>query len=821
MQAALLDHEPNYKAAEFPEPRPFQNTAHEQLRQGAREGHRCQLLMSPTGSGKTYLGMRAIHEALLKGKRAMFVCDRNTLINQTSEVADQYGLTAHSIIQAGHWRYDLRENFQIASVQTLARRSWPDTDLIVIDEAHSMYSAWTDHIQNCRAHVIALSATPFSKGLGKLFSNLINAATMHDLTQSGVLVPMRVFSCTKINMEGAATAGGEWTDTASEQRGMEIIGDVVIEWQKFAEGRKTIVFGATIKHCEEICRQFNESGIMAATFTSDTSDSERKALLKEYSKSDSQLKVLISVEALAKGFDVRDVGCVCDCRPLRKSLSTAIQMWGRGLRSSPDTGKVDCIARDTLILTDSGLVKIQDITTGHKVWDGCNFVEHSGAVCKGIQAVITYQGLTATPDHEVMTNDGWIRFEEAARNKRQITRSGIGWEPIRVTQNSVEENNGKRRVSARRSAMWKMLTYPYGLIYEYAQKTEYKSLSSLQRKKSGACPEMVVSKMSGLATEMHKPVDLFLRKVRGAWNRVSILFSKCSNALGFGKSWYTQECGVYGIGQDRQQQTLRARESEVGFSIRKHEQFKESGWAKQKEIYSIQNKSSKGSLCGCNPISINPDRPDGFRDCGSMESTIIQAEREVWDIVNAGPLQRFTAGGFLVHNCILLDFSGNIIRFADDFSDIYYNGLDQLDAGEKLDKAIRRDPEDKEPSKCPSCGFTPFGKRCISCGHENQTKSLIEHLPGEMSEVKIGKQKLADDHKHLWEQLCTYTRSHGKPETAAARAWHLFQDFAKCKPGRGWKFEDQPNVPICQATLNHIKRKNIAYINGIKKGKSK
>jgi DNA repair protein RadD len=56
--------------------------------------------------------------------------------------------------------------------------------------------------------------------------------------------------------------------------------------------------------------------------------------------------VLISVEALAKGFDVPDVGCICDARPLRKSLSTAIQMWGRGLRSSPDTGKKDCYLLD-------------------------------------------------------------------------------------------------------------------------------------------------------------------------------------------------------------------------------------------------------------------------------------------------------------------------------------------------------------------------------------------------------------------------------------------------------------------------------------------
>jgi superfamily II DNA or RNA helicase len=169
---------------------------------------------------------------------------------------------------------------------------------------------------------------------------------MHELTESGVLVPMRIFSCTKPDMSGAKTAGGEWTDKAAEERGMAIVGDVVTEWIRFAENRKTIIFGATIKHCQQLAQQFIDQGVMAAVFTSETTDTERKTLLDEYRKPNSMLKILISVEALAKGFDVPDVGCVCDARPLRKSLSTAIQMWGRGLRSSPGTGKTDCYLLD-------------------------------------------------------------------------------------------------------------------------------------------------------------------------------------------------------------------------------------------------------------------------------------------------------------------------------------------------------------------------------------------------------------------------------------------------------------------------------------------
>jgi len=335
----------------FPDPRAFQTRTLHNLRSGWREGHRTQIVMAATGSGKTYIGLYLISEALKKNKRTLFVCDRKTLIEQTSRVADSYGLSDHGVIQAQHWRNN-SANFQIGSVQTLARRGWPKVDLIVCDEAHAQYRAWTDHIQNTpNTAWIGLSATPFSAGLGKLFTNLVNAETMHQLTEDGILVPMRVLTgreVTHVDMAGAATkSDGEWTDEAATERGMRIIGDVVTEWTKHAEGLKTICFGATINHCEAIASQFNEAGIWAATFTQRTTDKEREQLLNEFRKEDSELKVLVSVEALAKGFDVSSIECVIDCRPLRKSLATCIQMWGRGLRSHP--GK-----KELLLLDHSG-----------------------------------------------------------------------------------------------------------------------------------------------------------------------------------------------------------------------------------------------------------------------------------------------------------------------------------------------------------------------------------------------------------------------------------------------------------------------------------
>jgi len=163
-------------------------------------------------------------------------------------------------------------------------------------------------------------------------------------------------------------------------------------------------------------------------------------------------------------------------------------------------------------------------------------------------------------------------------------------------------------------------------------------------------------------------------------------------------------------------------------------------------------------------------------------------------------------------DCYLLDFSGNIIRFADDFSRIFYDGLDELDSGEKLDKAIRRDDEEKPEGKaCPQCGYKPCGKRCVSCGFERQSRSEIEHEPGQMQEVRIGKTKYADDKRHLWEQCVTYARGRSTPEKQRGRASNIYRDITGEWPSGEWSFDGTPSVAISRAVLNKIRQKNIAF----------
>src|SRR5688572_5503317 len=208
----------------FPPPRDCQTRAIEALRAGLRNGHRNQLLVLPTGGGKTIASLMLIAESLKKGRRATFVCDRITLINQASENADKYGLHHHGIVQADHWRRDNSHPFQIASIQTIQKRGyWPPSDLVVIDEAHNLQEAHKELLLEKKVPIIGLTATPCTKGLGKYFTNVVNAATMHELTEAGVLVPLYILSCKAPDMREAETnSKGEWTEKAASEREAKI-----------------------------------------------------------------------------------------------------------------------------------------------------------------------------------------------------------------------------------------------------------------------------------------------------------------------------------------------------------------------------------------------------------------------------------------------------------------------------------------------------------------------------------------------------------------------------------------------------------------------
>ena len=327
--------------------RDYQARAFDLARDAVRQGHRRILIVAPTGGGKTVLASALMEMVKDKGNRASFVVDRLSLIQQTSDTFDRYGLD-HGVIQGGHIRFRPSMPLQLCSVQTLARRRWPETSVDVFDEAHVLHACHKARLQQNESIVIGLTATPFTKGLGKWFDVVINVTTTRELIEQKWLSPYRVFSCVEPDMTGVAVKStGEWDDTQASKKALEVVGDVVAEYLKHGENRKFICSAVDTLHVEELQRQFLAAGINVASYTYKDKEEDRADVTLEFRKPDSAIRGLITVTAASRGFDIPDVSCIIMARPLRKSLAEHIQLLGRGLRIAD--GKTDC-----LVLCHSG-----------------------------------------------------------------------------------------------------------------------------------------------------------------------------------------------------------------------------------------------------------------------------------------------------------------------------------------------------------------------------------------------------------------------------------------------------------------------------------
>ena len=167
--------------------RPYQANILHSLRRGFAEGKRAQILYAPTGAGKTEMAIELLRATKVKGNKAAMLLDRIVLCDQTSKRLEKYSID-HGVMQAGHWRYRPYERIQVCSAQTLEKRgSFPGLNLLIVDECHQTRDQTVEFIKNNpEVKVIGLTATPFTKGLGKVYENVVSTITTKEIGRAHV-----------------------------------------------------------------------------------------------------------------------------------------------------------------------------------------------------------------------------------------------------------------------------------------------------------------------------------------------------------------------------------------------------------------------------------------------------------------------------------------------------------------------------------------------------------------------------------------------------------------------------------------------------------
>lgn len=332
---------------EMIELRDYQLRAIQSARQAFIAKHLRQILYSPTGSGKTVMGESFIRSALNRGKKIAFICNRITLVKQTSERFSASGIP-HGIIQGDNSR-NWDQPVLICSIQTLAKRGLPDDiDLIIIDEAHACAGsrAYRDLIFKYSAvPVIGLTATPFSRGLGKsypelgdkpLFQTIVVASTIRELIDAGYLVDCEIYAPSEPDLSGVPLQRNRFGELDYAEKELaeavdkpSLIGDIVSHWLRMANGKPTVCFATNIAHSKHIVEQFVAAGVKAEHIDSYHDDEERAAIMARVMSGET--KVISNVGILTEGWDCPAMEVMILARPT-KSLIRWIQMVGRVLR---------------------------------------------------------------------------------------------------------------------------------------------------------------------------------------------------------------------------------------------------------------------------------------------------------------------------------------------------------------------------------------------------------------------------------------------------------------------------------------------------------
>lgn len=785
--------------------RPYQEETLDALRKGFASGKTRQVLYAPTGAGKTEMAIALLNATRTKGNRSAMVLDRIVLCDQTSSRLQSYDIE-HGVLQSNHFRYKPHELIQICSAQTLERRDgFPDLQLLIIDEAHTTRKKTMDYINaNPDVKVIGLTATPFTKGMGKIYDNVISTVTTKQLVEQKVLVPLKVFIAKEIDMEGAKKVAGEWSPDEVTTRGLKITGDIVAEWinktqDVFGGARKTIVFCAGVNHGIDLAKKFKEAGYNFISISYREDDDYKKKVLQDFSKPDTDIDGLIATDILTKGFD--------------------------------------CIAEGSKVLTDRGLVAIEKVRYDDKVWDGHEFVSHGGVVCKGEKHVITYQGLTATPDHLVKTAQGWIAFGECQRLGIPIIRTGNDEHPVREDEGCFSGNicsqQDKRGFV---KSFLQVLNLRSSNRFEVGNLDGRSKLSKMLYAKRRA--KLAGIQMQKYAITLRKSVAQSISKLWGSWHPVQVQFSTGSSKVDRFESWSSESRKKHSIGSHQQQWSLRAGKFALGsqiFKLRQHTQRWMGGKNSQ-----VQDGASRNSIRRQDVAKFVFNGNDFGSNYQEVSQKVGQTKRRVWDILNCGSRNCFTCEGLLVHNCpdvmvgvsarpfskslsshiqqmgrvmrgnegkefaLWLDHSGNYLRFRENWDDVFENGVTELDDSKEKPKKEPTQKE-KEEAKCPRChAFWAFSSDiCGACGYVKERKNKVQAVAGMMEELN-GAPSMASK-QEFWSMMQWYVRYNGWNDKRALATYK--EKFGTWPKG----LSDTPLPPNADCT-KYINKKIQAYL---------
>ena len=329
--------------------RDYQQEAIDNLKKMREDGKTIALLYHATGVGKT---ITAATDAKAVGGRTLFLVNALKLASQAKETFAKVWPEATLGEYTGSQK-DITQTVIFATVQSISKDlekfSPTDFDYLIVDECHHAAANTYQKIFTYfhPKFILGLTATPErsdGEDMLELFQNVAHKMDLKTAVERGVLVPIRCIRVkTNIDLTDVRINGIKYNSQDLESKLFipERNQLIVDTYLKYVNGKKTVIFCASVDHAAEIAKLLRDNGVKAEAVSGRDRVEVREKILKDYETGSTN--VLCACDLLNEGWDSPHTTVLFMARPTM-SKTIYLQQLGRGTRRCP--GKEDLLVVD-------------------------------------------------------------------------------------------------------------------------------------------------------------------------------------------------------------------------------------------------------------------------------------------------------------------------------------------------------------------------------------------------------------------------------------------------------------------------------------------
>lgn len=332
------------------------------LRKLYEAGKNRALLISATGTGKTYASAFAMRE--MGFQKVLFLVHRNQIAKQALKSFRKVfsGKLSMGLVSGALSRWEYDKDYIFATVQTLSKDdnlqkySAEHFDAIIYDEAHhtaaGSYKKVMDYFRP--KLTLGMTATPDKRddniegrNIYEIFDyNIAYEIRLQQAMEEDLLCPFHYFGITDLKIISDET----YAKRDELQNFQYLVSDervhYIMEQAKYygysGERVKGLMFCSRVKDAKELSFKFNEQGLRTVVLTGADSEEVRSKAIERLVNDDTniipeeeRLDYILSVDIFSEGVDVPEINQVIMLRPTESPI-VFIQQLGRGVRKTDE-----------------------------------------------------------------------------------------------------------------------------------------------------------------------------------------------------------------------------------------------------------------------------------------------------------------------------------------------------------------------------------------------------------------------------------------------------------------------------------------------------